>query len=211
MLYFPSTAYSTPINQQVMGPAEDSTNASMKVKSYSIPRLATDRSNWITWKQQTLSNLRSNKGIQRHLEGMAYAPPAIPEYPEGHTLFMDKVEDLEEIEEKWDMYNQQEATIKAQILTTIPESIAIELQDLATSKELWGALCNKHEKRLLTVVVDLWCRLYTLKCLDNLNVKAHIQSLNVMYQQLKGMGGDISDGRCSHFTTLILALLPESY
>ena len=43
---------------------------------------------------------------------------------------------------------------------------------------------------------------------DNLNVKVQIQSLNAMYQQLKGMGKEISDG---DFTTLILTSLPKSY
>ena len=78
----------------------------------------------------------SNKGIQRHIEGMACLPPAIPEYPKGHTLLTDEVEELEKIEEKWDMNNQQEATIRAQLLTTILEHITIDLQGLETGKEL---------------------------------------------------------------------------
>ena len=106
------------------------------------------------------------------------------------------------------MYKQWEASIKAQILTTIPESLAIKIQALDTGKKLWDALCEKHKNRALTVVVDLQCRLYALNCLNNLNVKVHIQSLNTMYQQLKGMGKEISDGG---FTTLILASLPKSY
>ena len=75
------------------------------------------------------------------------------------------------------MYNQQEASIKAQILTTIPESLAIEIKALDTSKKLWDVLCEKHEKRALKVVVDLWCRLYVLKCLNDSNVKVYIQLL----------------------------------
>ena len=47
-----------------------------------------------------------------------------------------------------------------------------------------------------------------LKCLDHSNVKVHIQLLNTMYQQLKGMGEEISE---SDFTTLILTPLPKSY
>ena len=118
------------------------------------------------------------------------------------------MEELEKIEEKWDMYNQPEATIRAQLLTTIPGSIAIDLQGLETGKELWDTLCKKHEKRALTVVVDLWHRLYVLKCLDHSNVKTHIQSLNVLYEQLKNMGEEITE---DNFTTLILTSLPKSY
>ena len=138
----PQSLYSNPstiLYQQVMGP-EDSTNTSIKGKSYLIPRLTANRSNWVTWKQQTLSSLMSNKGIQRHIEETAQLPPAIPEYPDGHTLLTDEVDQLEKMEEKWDVYNQREATIKAQILTTIPETLAIEVQSLETGKEIWDVL-----------------------------------------------------------------------
>ena len=190
-----------------MGP-EDSTSSSMQVKAYLIPRFTANGSNWITWKQQTLSSLMSNKGVQRHLEGTACVPPPIPMYNPNHQLNEDELEELDNIEEKWDMYNQREASIKAQILTTIPESLAIKIQALVTSKKLWDTLCEKHKKRALTVVVDLWHRLYALKCLYDSNVKAHIQSLNAMNQQLKGMGEEIGD---SNFTTLILTSLPKFY
>ena len=73
---------------------------------------------------------------------------------------------------------------------------------------MWDALCMKHEKRALTVKVDLWCRMYVLKCLDEGNVKAHIKTLSSMYGQLKGMGEKIED---SNFMTLILASLPKGY
>ena len=129
-------------------------------------------------------------------------------YNPNHQLDEDKLEELDKIEEKWDVYNQHEASIKGQILTTIPESLAVEIQALDTGKKLWDALCEKHEKRALTVVVDLRCRLYVLKCLNDSNVKVHIELLNTMYQQLKKMGKEIGD---SDFTTLILASLPKSY
>ena len=129
-------------------------------------------------------------------------------YNLNHHLNEDELKELDKIKEKWDIYNQREALIKAQILTTIPESLAIEIQALDTGKKLWDALCEKHKKRALTVVVELQCRLYVLKCVNGLNVKVHIQLLNAMYQQLKGMGEEISDG---NFMTLIFTSLPKSY
>ena len=135
--------------------SKDSTSSSMKVKAYLITRLAANGSNWITWKQHTLSSVMSIKGVQRHLDGTACIPPLIPTHPPNHLLDEDELEELDKIEEKWDMYNQREASIKAQILTTIPESLAIKIQALDTGKKLWDALCEKHENRALTVVVDL--------------------------------------------------------
>ena len=101
------------------------------------------------------------KAFQRHIEGMACLPPAINEYPNGHTLPEDEADELEKIEEKRDIYKQREAMIKAQILTTIPETLAIKVQSLETGKEIWDTLCKKHEKRALTVVVDLQHRIYS--------------------------------------------------
>ena len=139
---------------------------------------------------------------------MIRVPPPIPTYPNGHTLDKDKLEKLEKIEEKWDLYNQGEASIKAQILTTVPEATAVEIQSLATRKEMWDTLGTKHEKKALTVIVDLQCRMYVLKYLDKGNVKTHMETLSSMYEQLKGMGEEIED---DDFTTLILASLPKGY
>ena len=119
-----------------MGPNDSTSSSAGKIKSYSIPWLQTDGTNWITWKQQTLNSLMSNKGVQWHIEGTACTPPAIPTYPPTHTLSDDELEELEKIEEKWDTYNQREASIKAQILSTIPESIAIKVQGLTTGKAI---------------------------------------------------------------------------
>ena len=85
-----------------MGPA-DSTRSSTKVKAYSTSRLTADGSNWITWKQQTLSSLMLNKGVQRHLEGTAHVPPPIPTHNPNHQLNKDELEELDKIEEKWDV------------------------------------------------------------------------------------------------------------
>ena len=94
------------------------------------------------------------------------------------------------------------------ILTTIPKSISIEVQGLTTGKAIWDALCDKHEKKALTGIVDLRCRIYALKCVDKVIVRNHIHSLSMMYEQLKGMGETITDG---DFTTLMLESLPKTY
>ena len=69
---------------------------------------------------------------------------------------------------------------------------------------MWDALCVKHEKKALTVIVDLRCKMYALKCLDEGNVKTHMDTLSSMYEKLKGMGEKIED---SDFMTLILGSL----
>ena len=69
-----------------MGLDDSISSSAGKIKSYSIPWLQADGTDWVTWKQQTPSSLMSNKCVQRHLEGTAHSPPAIPKYPDGYTL-----------------------------------------------------------------------------------------------------------------------------
>jgi hypothetical protein len=103
--------------------------------------------NWLTWKSQTLATLTSTRGAKRHLDGTVRIPPTIPTYPDGHVLTDKEEEALDELEKRWDDYNQREASIKAQIFTTIPDSILIG--NLATAKEVWDAVCTRHRQRHL--------------------------------------------------------------
>ena len=124
------------ILQQVMAPV-DPTMSTANPKSFTVPKLACNGSNWVTWKSQTMATLSSTRGMKRHLDGMARVPPAIPTYPKGHTLTEEEEDELDDLERCWDDYNQCEATIMAQIFTTVPDSVLIEVWNLATAKEVW--------------------------------------------------------------------------
>ena len=80
-----------------MGPAEP-TMPSSTPKSFAIPKLARDGTNWVTWKSQTLATLAMTRGARRHLEGTARIPPMLPTYPTSHTLTEKEEEELEELE-----------------------------------------------------------------------------------------------------------------
>ena len=54
---------------------------------------------------------------------------------------------LDDLEKCWDNYNQREAMIMAQIFTMVPDSVLIEIWNLATAKEIWEAVCAKHEMK----------------------------------------------------------------
>ena len=45
--------------------------------------------------------------------------------------------------------------MKAQIFMMVPESMLIELRKLKTVKDVWDAVCAKHEGKALTIKVDL--------------------------------------------------------
>jgi len=146
-----------------MGPGKPMSSTTA-TKSYMIPKLAKDGSNWITWKSQMLATLVASCGVMRHIEGTARQPTAIPTYPTTCSLTTDEEDCLEQAERCWDDYHQCEATVKVQIFTTIPKVLLIEVQKLRTAKEVWDAVCIKHKGKALAVKVDIWCQMYKMKC-----------------------------------------------
>jgi hypothetical protein len=110
---------------------------------------------------------------------------------------------LEKAQGRWDNYTQREALICSQVLTTILEGLAMELQALKTGKEMWDALCKRNEDKAMVVTINIRSRIYALKCQDNANVTTHLHTLNMMREQLQLMGDPI-DNRT--YTSLVEAL-----
>ena len=65
------------ILQQVMGPV-DPAMSTANLKSFAVPKLARDGSNWVTWKSQMMATLSSTCGAKRHPDGTARVPLACP-------------------------------------------------------------------------------------------------------------------------------------
>ncbi|KIJ55366.1 hypothetical protein M422DRAFT_141171, partial [Sphaerobolus stellatus SS14] len=80
-----------------------------------------------------------------HLEGTARKPPPLPTVKEGAQgpLDDDEEEKLEKLEKRWDEYEHREGVIRAQIFSTVPDSILIEIKNHNTAKKMWDALCSK--------------------------------------------------------------------
>ena len=98
--------------------------------------------------------------------------------------------------------------ILTQIFTTIPNSVLIEVQNLNTAKEVWEAMCAKHETKALPVKIDMRCQMYELKCKDESNIHMHLESLMKMQEQLAGMNAALTN---DDLVTIILRLLPMLY
>jgi len=86
--------------------------------------------------------------------------------------------------------------------------LLIEVQKLKTSKEVWDALCAKNEKKALTVMVDICCRMYKMKCEDESQVCMHLETLTRIQEQLTGMGVGLPD---TGLIMVILGSLPKLY
>ena len=66
----------------------------------------------------------------------------------------------------------------------------------------------KHEKKALTIVVDIHRHMYEMKCEDESQVCKHLETLARMQEQLAGMGVGLPD---TDLITVILGSLPKSY
>jgi gag-polypeptide of LTR copia-type len=99
--------------------------------------------------------------MMRHVQGTARVPNPLPKDITMLVITDDQEEQIEKLERQWDDYNQREAMIKAQIFTTIPESLLIKVQKLATAKQVWDAVCAKHEATALAVKVDIRRHIYS--------------------------------------------------
>ena len=166
-----------------MGPANDINSSASPSKGYQVSGLAANGSNWVIWKRETLTTLSTHKGVKTHIEGLARMPPVIPKFLELHILTSEELKKVNELELLWDEYDQKEAVIKAQILTSIPESIALEIQDEDKVATMWQKLCAKHEDKTLAVWIDMRHRIYALRCEDEANVRTHIESMKALHEQ----------------------------
>jgi len=86
--------------------------------------------------------------------------------------------------------------------------LIIEVQKLKTAKEVWDALCAKHKKKALTVVVDIHHHMYEMKCKEKSQVHMHLETLARMQEQLAGMGVGLPD---TDLITVILGSLLRLY
>jgi gag-polypeptide of LTR copia-type/Zinc knuckle len=155
-----------------------------------------------------VATLGSNKGVMQHLNGTVRVPDPLPTHDANTVITESEEEAYDKAERHWDDYYQCFALIKAQIYTTIPEVLLIEVRKLSTAKETWDAVCTKHEHTALTVKVDICRRMYKMKCEDDSNVCTHLEAMMSMQEQLVGMEAGLMD---DELITLILRSLPKSY
>ena len=69
-------------------------------------------------------------------------------------------------------------------------------------------MCAKHKTKALTIKIDMQCRMYEMKCMDEANVHMHLEDLMRMHEQLCGMDATLTD---DDLVTIILGSLPKSY
>src|SRR5277367_5246867 len=168
-----------------------------------IPKLEADGSNWVIFKDRFLYAAEA-ASLKDHVDGTRAAPVA-PSGSSTKPLPEDAMADHQAALTKW---NIDEAIIRQAIASSISDSLFLEVRKQDTALKMWEAVRNQREKKSRMVTVDLRRKLQAEKCAEQGDVRAHLNKLQAMREDLASMGGSISD---EDFTSIILGSIPLSY
>src|ERR1700678_1674953 len=170
-----------------------------------IPKLETDGSNWVIFKDRFLYAAAAASLIS-HVDGTEVIPPLVIIDPGTPTA--EQLQKFDEYNLALSKWKSDEAIIKQAIATVIPDSLFIEVRKKETAFLMWEAVKNQREKKSRMVTVDMRRRLQAEKCAEHRDVRVHLNKLLAMREDLASMGGSIND---EDFTSIVLGSIPQSY
>ena len=142
-----------------------------------IPKLETDGSNWVIFKDRFVF-AAATADLEKHIDGTGTAPIPLAFTPGGPTpLTADQMAEIKLYEENQLKWMMNEAVIKQAIATTIPDSLFIEVRKEVTACLMWEAVWLKREKKSHMVTVDLCRKLQAEKCPEHGDMRAHLNKL----------------------------------
>jgi len=190
----------------------DSTIPSTNSSLFNIPKLAEDGSNWITYKERTLTAIGA-RGLMRYLDGRANEPTpfkldanmGVLAKPDGSVPTQTEIDELDK---KIDKYQQKNTLVKQQVFSMITDWLLLRMQNLGTVSLIWAEICQIHKGK--TELVQIYMRrcMQETHCDEGADVRAHFSELLKLHESLAGMGISIVD---TDFHAIILGSLPESY
>ena len=174
-----------------------------------VPRLRDDGANWPDYQSKARTAMGA-RGLIRHVDGTARKPIA---YPEVNGVPMKKPgveatdDDLEEKEKRLDEYEQKEYGAQHVMLTTISPRLATLIKSMSAS-DMWVAIRNDATIKSQLHKVDTRRRLQSMFCDKEGNIKAHLNAMTKLREELEGIGASVLD---EDFGTMLLMSLPPSY
>ena len=206
-----------------MGPVDQSSSSltlgsNSDSTSLSIPKLRDDRSNWSDY-QPRVERALGAKGLWRHVLGTAVAPKpyalleGVPVIADGKTPATE--DQIESKESKIADFDKREYLAQHIILSTTSTRLGVKIKSLKTAKWMWDVVTADATKKSTLFILDAEDQLSSMKLEDNDDPKTYLSELNQHFQlmlqrheNLMKMGSEISD---THFNTMIMSSLPESY
>lgn len=167
---------------------------------FSIPKLQDGGGNWVTYKDRMWNLLIGMEGFRRHLTGRAKEPTKPSD--EDDDTAMDAYEDL------MDSYLQKQSAIRTIILSSIPETLHIQLIHSKNAQELWLTLCGRYDNQSAMVKSDIFGQLNDLRCGDEGNPLTTIDQILKLANDYASAGGELHDDQAS---AIISRAMPAKY
>ena len=193
-------------------------NSSSDSTTLSIPKLHDNGSNWSDY-EPCIQRAMGSKGLWRHVEGTAIAPKpyaldcGILVLADGQTPATE--EQIEARKSKIMDYDKQEYLAQHVILSTTLTHLSLKIKNLKVAKGMWDMVKADATTKSTLFLLDAEDQLTSMKLTDNTDPKSHLSELMEHFQlmmhrhdNLLKMGSTLSN---SHFNTIIMSSLPESY
>ena len=210
--------------QEVMSPGNSNSTMSAfstnnpDTMTLAVPKLHDDGSNWADY-EPCIQRALGLKGLWRHIEGTAIVPKpyvlvtGVPILMDGTTQAME--DQIKARETKIIDYDKREYLAQHVILSMTSTRLGNKIKNLKASHDMWDVVKVDAMTKSTLVLLDTEDQLASMKLAENNDPKVHLtevkQHFQLMGQQqdnLLKMGSMISN---SHYNTIIMSLLPESY
>jgi hypothetical protein len=175
-----------------MGPGSDDTMQSEQ--KVTIPKLTTDGTNWVDYRNWLLWLLESQH-IEMHIAGNSM--------PISYTT-QGKVGGLEP-QERW---TKEEMAIRQVIGASIPSATFARIKGQKMVKGAWAVLKKLYKEKMCGLATDLMQRFQNTKCRENDSICTHFEQMANVCKQLAAMGKVISD---EDYTDILLTSLLTLY
>ena len=143
-------------------------------KSFSLPKLKADGSNWILF-QESLELETASHNLEKHIDGTGTAPITPP--PVAGPPTADEQQAIDNYAGAFDKWSAGEATIRKGLAEALPPALYLIVQKEVTAKLVWDAVVNHHQHKAQLIIVELRQKLQNEKCDEKGDIRAHLSKL----------------------------------
>src|ERR1700722_7392998 len=176
----------------------------------SIPKLRDDGSNWADYEPKTRTAMGS-RGLIRHVDGTAVAPRpyTIVNGIQMVDTTTEATEDqIEAKEKKLDEFEQKLHLARHILQNSISLRLSSIIKNMTLPKDMWDAIRKDATSKSQLQIVDTRRKLLEMRCEETGDVKAHLNQMLELRDQLAGMGMTLS---ADELGIIILGSTPPSY
>ena len=184
------------------------TSTTKVTKSFTLPKLRTDGSNWILF-QDSVELECASHSLKNHIDGTGTEPVnPHPSVPGQAALTAAQQTAVDEFEKKLEKWVSGEATIRKGLSEALSPALYLTVRKESTAKKVWDAVVKHHHQKSQLIIVELRRKLQNERCEEKGDMRAHLAKLRQMRDDLASMGEVLPD---DGFRAIILGSLPASY